>query len=112
MGALTLDKRPVDAALLHRIGISVHLRVVDQLVHLLAQNLADALEAQHPGARGIREGAVTLQIDAIDPLTGGIEEQPHQLVGLSQLHLYFLPFGNVDEGEDAPHELAALLHRV
>ena len=77
---LVLPERAVDTAFLHRVRLSVGARVVHQLVHVPTQELCIVLEAEQPQAGGVRERAAAVQIDAIDPLTRRLQQQPSQLV--------------------------------
>ncbi len=92
---LVLPKRLVDAALLDRVRLPVGPGVVHQVVHVLAQQLVDAVVAQQPGAGGVGERAVAVQIDPVDPLTRRVEQQPHLLVRLPQRSLSFSLLGDV-----------------
>jgi hypothetical protein len=53
----------------HRASIGIGM--VNQLIHVLAEDIVNGGVAEHSDAGEIREGAVAKEIDAIDPLRRG-----------------------------------------
>ena len=103
---LPLLEPPVDAAFLQRVVRAVGPGVVDQPVHRPAQQGAGVGMAQQAEAGGVAEGASAVQVDAVDRLAGGVEQQADLLLALPQGPFVPLPPGDVGrdpaDGDRAP----------
>jgi hypothetical protein len=69
------SERLVDPALGHRVRIAVWAGVVHQFVHVPTQQVGIGLEAEQAHTRRVGEGAFSIQIDAVDPLSRRIQKQ-------------------------------------
>jgi hypothetical protein len=74
MDTLALSERSIDLTVSHGIRITVRECVVNQVMHVAAQQLIGRLETENPHACGIGKRAVAIEIDTIDPLTRRIQE--------------------------------------
>ncbi len=70
----------IDPAVFHGIRLSTWPCVVNQRMHILAQQIFIAFVAQHVHAGRIGERAVACEVDAVDPLAGGVEQSADQLL--------------------------------
>ena len=100
--------------------------VVDQVVHVAAQQFAGVLVAQHSDAGGVAESAVSLDVQTVDRLRGRIQQEPESLLALTECFLRPLsleivcvqqlrrPPGQAGENDDEGqgHERPAKLSRV
>ncbi len=82
MHAAFLAVRLVDLAVFDWIGLAVLPRVVDQLVHVVSEQLRLGFIAEQLDAGRIRERAITVEVDAVDALAGGVEERADQLLAV------------------------------
>ena len=80
-------KRSVNGAVVHRIRRAVRPGVVHQLVHVFAQQVAGVGVSQQAGTGRIAEGAAAVEINAVNRLGRGIEQQPYLFLLLLQLRL-------------------------
>ncbi len=70
VNAFATLERTVDAAFLLWRWVAVFAAVMAQGVHILPKQLLGGLIAEHAEARGIAEGAVAFEINAVDGLGG------------------------------------------
>jgi len=82
--ALVPPKRPGDSALLLRVGSPVFPGMMEQFVHVTAQELARVRVAQESSTRRVGEGAAASEVDPINRLGRGIEQEPDVFFTLAQ----------------------------
>ena len=66
------------------IGRTVSTAVVDQFVHLPAQQIVGALKAQRPQAGRVDKGTSPFEIESVDSLSRGVQQQPGARLALQQ----------------------------
>src|SRR5579872_2352117 len=74
VSALAAAKSFVNTALLHRKRRSIRQGMVNEGVHILTQQVLGPLISQELKARGVTEGAVALQVDAVDRFRDGVDQ--------------------------------------
>ena len=82
--ALVPPKRPGDSALLLRVGSPVFPGMMEQVVHVPAQELAGTRVAQESSACRAGEGAAASQVNRINRLGRRIEQEPDVFFALAQ----------------------------
>ena len=95
MNTYPCSDRLIDAAFVDGKGRSVGMAVMDQPVHVLSQQIVLGLVSQQTYAGRIAERAIAVQVDSIDSLGGGIEQQPQLFLFLLQQLVGLLAFGHL-----------------
>ena len=82
MCALLLADGLVDPTFFDRIRLAVGPRVMHEIVHVLADKVIDRAEAEEPGTRRVGKRTVALEIDPVDSLARGIQQQASELAAI------------------------------
>ena len=78
-------------------------RMVDECVHVPPEQIVRTAIAQQPHAGGIAESALPFQVNAVNRLSGGIQQQPNLLAAALEVCFGPFPFRNVaNEGGEGP----------
>jgi hypothetical protein len=74
---------PVNLALLHREQCPVRASVMDQIVHILAEDFVNALVPQSAEAGRVTERTAVFEINSINAFGSGIEKESEFLFALT-----------------------------
>src|SRR5215475_6726922 len=77
----------VNGAFLDGIGGAVRFGMMHELVHVRAKQGLRVAISQQTGTGGIAEGTAALQIDTVNRLSGGIQQQSYLFLSGAQLRL-------------------------
>ena len=83
MRSLTFPERLVNPTFLNRVRLPVSASMVDQLVHLHAEQVIDRIKSQQGCARRIGKRAIAIEIDAVDSLAGRMQQQLREISAIA-----------------------------